>query len=93
MLSIKVGILCAKQKFAKAAMQLLGHVEVVQGLVRGGDCLLLHHRVSFRQTYPKLVISGWVLRVQNGSGQALGFQNWVDHKMSPILDSSYKSNK
>ena len=51
MLSIKVGILCAKQKFAKAAMQLLGHVEVVQGLVRGGDCLLLHHRVSFRQNY------------------------------------------
>ena len=49
MLSIKVGILCAKQKFAKAAMQLLGHVEVVQGHVSVDDCLLLHHRLSFRQ--------------------------------------------
>ena len=31
---------------------------------------------------PKLVTSGWVLRVQNGSGQALGFQNWVNHKLN-----------
>ena len=28
--------------------QLLGYVEVDQGHVSGSDCLLLHHRLSFR---------------------------------------------
>ena len=39
------------QAIAIRKEQLYWHVEVVQGCVRGGDCLLLHHRHSLRQKY------------------------------------------